>query len=101
MTAQKKAYLNTCEATMRPMLPMIAVARHMEKLGWYESRLFSHSYLQNGWCVGLWPDGWSLSKATEIPGIYAIQAQGTTLAELKTALDTAGLSDPQAKPEKP
>jgi hypothetical protein len=91
MTAQKKAYLDSCEATMRPLPPLIAVAQHMEKLGWYESRLFSHAFLLNGWCVGLWPDGWSLSYATEIQGIYAIKSQGTMLSELQKALADAGL----------
>lgn len=84
---------------MRPLPPMIAVAQHMKELGWYESYLFTHAYLQNGWCVGIWPDGWSLSRATEKPGIYSIQHRGTTLSELKTALDATELADPQAVQE--
>jgi hypothetical protein len=76
---------------MKLISPIVAVAEHMRKLGWYESHLFSHAFLQNGWCVGLWPDEWTLSYATETPGIYSVKARGTTLSELQKALADAGL----------
>jgi len=71
------------------LIPLQPVAARMRALGWYESHLFTHSYLRHPWCVGLWPDGWTLSRATATPGIYEIKVQGVTLAELENALRAA------------
>ena len=73
------------------LIPLRAAHDHMRALGWYGSHLFTHSYLHYPWSVGFYPDGWTLSYATPTAGIYKIARQGSTLAELKTALRYAAL----------
>ena len=63
-----------------------AIHEHMRALRWRESHLFGNAYTRGAWCVGLWPDGWSLSVATDAVGVYAIKARGVTLRELRVAL---------------
>jgi hypothetical protein len=68
------------------LIPLHHVADHMRALGWRESHLFGHSYTKENLCVGIWPDGWSLGRATDAPGIYKIAYRGESLIALQKAL---------------
>lgn len=81
------------------LIPIQAVTEHMRALsGWRESHLFGQNYTHGDWCVGIWPDSWTLSRATPTPGIYEIKIQGVTLAELQNALRAAEISEEATKP---
>jgi hypothetical protein len=78
------------------VIPVHAVAEHMRALRWHESHLFGHSYTHDGWCVGIWPDGWTLSRTTAKPGVYEVKFQGETLSQLKDALRAAEIPQEEA-----
>jgi hypothetical protein len=79
------------------LIPLQAVAEHMRALGWRESHLFGHSYTNENLCVGIWPDGWSVGRATESQGIYKIAYRGESLIGLQKALGSAEFS-PEKQP---